>query len=75
MIAALLIAGSWQPTAGILTDHVDRIEHNCIYREGDPDKRVWFEQWIFWDWDPVKSRWECVDWRRAKATPPVEVPP
>jgi len=61
IIAAALIG--IMPANDAKESRVDLIELNSTY---DEHGRLVFDQWIFWDFNHIESRWQVVDWRLVK---------
>jgi hypothetical protein len=57
------------PYSNVCTDHVDLVEINHFY---DTNGKLVFDQMIFYNWCPVDSRYQVVDWRLWRV--PSQVP-
>ncbi len=62
-VAALLAAICLNPVEDVARDRVDLIELNHFY---DEKGRLVFDQVIFYDWEPIRGRYDVRAWRLLK---------
>lgn len=63
MVEIVLLLLALNPLDHAIHDAVDRIEVNHVYNQ---DGGLSFDQWIGWDWNIRKSRWDVVAWRMMR---------